>query len=334
MGLSPVFTRVLSEQREGFNRRVGAARVRNPGFDTAAFTAFLEAQADPLLQVVLAQNQGDEVALVDALFDAAITLTEHRWVGQGARAQLINRLWSDVLPAYAPVIASTPKVTIAAFSNATIKVSQAQGVRIDQWLGLMASLGDKVRTLDEARSLVVICAWRSGVSYLRDVALAGTANLPPDLACAAVGAKGDNNWGQLAEKFATHLWWAPDARIAPMGYMVGGFTGFGGHFSAPPKVVILNDRFVAQSGGRNFVVCADAYGATLRPIDRVNTLKAMSEQGQEAGQRLTKKGIRADDRVVALALPSKGVHLVETSDSIAACSPYSHNIQVFPKVLP
>ena len=333
MGLSPVFAQVLSDRREQFNARVAAARTRNPSFDIAAFTTFIEELGDPLLTKVLAKNESGSTQLVDAIFDTAIVLTEHRWVGTGARAQIVNRLWSEVLPQFANVIAGQPKATIAALTNATIKMSQEPDIDIEQWLTLVGSLGPKAFTLSEARNLIVVCTWRSGVAHMREVALAAASNLSPEVACAAIGADTDTDWQTIAGNFAAHQWWAPDRTAITQGHRIGTFAGFGGYFSEPPQLYVANDMFVAQSGGREFALFADAYGATLRPIDGPGGSKSV-EKKQSVESRFKDQSIRADDRLVPLLMPAVGLCIAETSDSIAVSSRYSHSIQVLPKIMP
>ena len=333
MGLSPAFSQLLSDRREQFNARVAAARVRNPSFDLAAFTAFLEGQGDPLLAKALAEKEGNGAALIDAIFDAAIVLTEQRWVGTGARAQTVNRLWSDVMPQFARAVGGQPKATIAALINATIKVSQEPGLDIEQWLSWLGSYATKTRTVDEARHLIVICTWRSGSAHMRDAALAAASKLSPEVACAVIGAGCETDWQTISGHFATHHWWAPGAKGVSDGHRVGAFIGFGGALPEPPTLHVANDMFIARSGGQEFVVFADAYGATLRPVhgaDDVDELK----QSQSDGGRLKGQSVRADDRLVPLLIPAAGVSIVETTDSIAVSSSYSHSIQVLPKVLP
>jgi hypothetical protein len=170
---------------------------------------------------------------------------------------------------------------------------------------------------------------------MRDVALAAAAKLPSATACAAVGARADQKWSKISQNFATHHWWAPDASMAKDGHRIGQFTGFGGPFHEPPKLTVIDDLFVVQSGDRRFTLCADAYGATLRAIDATDQMD-VAKDGQETPSSvyLVDGKLQINGRPVALAFPTIGIGVFETSDSIVVSSPYSHSIHVFPKGLP
>ena len=333
MALSPAFTQLASDRRAELNARVAMAQSRSPSFDAAAFTAFLEAQADPLLNSVLAQNNAAGSTVMGAIFDAAITLTEHSWTGQSPRAQIVRQLWSDVLPQFAPVIAAQPRSTIAALSNAAVKVSQETGLRADQWVALLRDFGGKIETLEDLRHLIVICSWRAGMAHLRDVALAAAAHLPPPLACGATGAGSEKDWADTAQKFKQHTWWSPGTSHVYTQHRIGAFTGFDGDFAAPPKVTVIEDSFAVSDGAKSFSLHADCYGASLRPAEP-DDASHQRHRGDCTKQRLKSGGVQADDRLVLVGLPLAGLCVMETSDSIAVSSPLSHVIEVFPKSLP
>lgn len=333
MGISPAFAQLLSDRREDLNQRVAMARTRSLSFDNAAFSAFLETHAGPLVDRVLAENQSAGAASVDAVFDAAVTLVEHRWAGHSARTQTINQLWSDVLPRFASAIATNPKGALGTLSNAAIKLSQEPGARMAQWLEVLASLGRHARTQEDLRHLAVICAWRAGVAHIREAALTAAENLPAVVACAAVGANDESDWGHVAKNFAAQRWWAPSALPQSDGHDIGAFVGFGGQFPEPPMLFTVDDSFVVQSGDRKFYLFADAFGATLRPIDTQN-LPDTLRPDRAAGRRLRIDRIQADDRIVPLRVPKQGICIAETSDSIAVSSPYSHSVHVLPRAIP
>jgi hypothetical protein len=331
MGLHPLFAQHLADRRDAFNTLVATARVRNPSFDTPAFTRFVTEQVNPLVAQVLALNTGSAPALFDVVFETAITLTEHRWAGHGARADEMARLWGDVLPAFAPIIATHPKTSIAMLTNAAITVMHDPHLPTAPWLESLTNIGPLATTPNDARNLIIIATWRAGAAHIRDAALTAAAQLPPDVACASVGQSAHDNWSRLAENFAAHPWWAPDTPDEADGHHIGAFAGFGGLFHQPPVVNVVDDRFVVTSGTQRFALFADAYGASLRPHDTELTTQASTQTAQH---RLDKGDIRADDRLVPIALPVMGLRITETSDSIAVTSPYSHRLHVFPKVSP
>lgn len=333
MALSPIFSRHLSDRRKNFNARIAYARTRNPSFDIASFSSFLEMQADPLLNAALKDNGDAGVTMADAFFDMAVTLTELRWAGNGARSPLVNRLWSETAPAFAGVIAQNARETLGALSNAAIKLSDEPAVRMEQWLALLSEHGGEARTVKDVQNLISICAWRSGAAHARDAALKAAGALPSAVASAAVGAGNDSNWSELAGKFKSHRWWAPDASSPSEGQRVGEFTGFGGYFPQPPVIFVAGDMFFVQSADRHFAIFADAFGASLRPVS-AGKGSVSFQPHQYSQRRLEGEQIRADDRLVPLAFPATDITIAETSDSIAVTSPVSHSIHIFPKAMP
>lgn len=337
MTLGPVFSRLLADRRASFNARLASARVRNPGFDIASFSSFLEAQADPLIDVVLAKHDDAGTALADAIFEMAVTLTEHRWVGSGARSPLVNSLWHDVAPVFCDAIAANPKEVLGALSNAAITLSAEPSVRMEQWLDLLKSVGAHMSTAHDVRHLAAVCAWRAGGAHMRGAALEAAAKLPTVSACIVLGDKRDAgakaDWSQLASIYARHRWWTPDGVPISQGHHIGAFTGLGGVFAQPPELAISHDHILVHSAERYFTLYADGFGASLRPHRRADTTPVFRPDSSSL-RRLKGAHIQADDRQVALALPTENLSIVETSDSIALSSPLSHSIHIVPKTLP
>lgn len=329
MALSAALQQHLSDRRKAYNARVANVRMRHPGLATDAFDAFLKDTLDPLLSHVLAAAPDRVAAFVDAGFDMALALTEHGWTGAQPRARIVERVWQEVAPSLAPAIARDPKGTLGALSNAAIQLAGEPGVRLDQWLGLLADLGDRIDSSEDLRGLAVMAAWRSGAAHLRNAALSSP--IDPSLACAVTGAADRTDWPVMVAQYQNNRWWTPDRSARSEGHLIGAFTGFGGHFAEPPRLAVADDALIVTSWGRAFLLDADAYGATLRPL-------AEGEVGNARPSREPAKirggAMQAEDRLIRCDWPEEGLVQASTADTTALVSPFSHCVRVFARSLP
>ncbi len=329
MQVSPALAQLLADRRKALNGKVAAARSRDPGLDTAALSTFLIDPLDPLLGSVLTARPDGGMAFLDAGFDMALALVGHGWAGDGTRGDFVRHVWRELAPQLAHLIAGNPRETLGALTNAAIKLAGIPGVRLADWFSSMRALAGEVKSAADLRGLVILAGWRTGAAQLRAAALA--VELDPAIACRAVGAASDADWEQLKQAFQAQRWWTPDRSTPPQGHRLGRFTGFGGNFSEPPQLAVLQDSFILASSGRHFVLEADAYGATIRRTSAEHFAQASPAQpcALAPGNQL-----RADDRLVPCAWPQDGLKIAMTADSMAVVSPYSHAVQVLPKVLP
>lgn len=296
--VSDGFAGLLKARRSRFNAAVAAVRSRSGGFDTAELNRFLTQTVDPLWTAMRTADEGRAGAAGEALFDMALTLVEHRWTGAGGRSPLVERLWRNVGPELAAVLAPDPLERLGVLTNAAIKLSQQRGVAADLWCAELARVGPQTEGTPALRRLAIVAAWRAGAAYARSAALDAAEALPPALACEALGGEARSDRDDLVRKLREDRWWSPKGRFAGE-RRAGGFTGFGGPFGEPPRLAVDGEDFLVVSGGRCFRLEADAYGASLRSV--------------------------GSDRP-----PSRLAHAAETSDSVAVASPTSHFLRVRP----
>ncbi len=329
MRVSPALAQLLADRRKTFNGRVASLLSRNPGFDTVALSAFLVEVLDPLLARVIEVRPDGGAAFVDAAFDMALALVEQGCAGDGPRGQIVRRMWLEIAPAMAPLIASNPRETLGALSNAAIKLATLSGFDRKGWMGRLQDLSAQASNPKELRSLTVLAAWRSGAAHLRTAALA--ADIDPALACAAVGAPRDAHWPDLVDRFTAQRWWTPDGSTPPNGHRLGQFIGFGGDFATPPHLSMFDDHFILSSADRHFLLEADGFGAILR---RAEPEQAAAATPASHAQLHGDTQVRADDRLVPCDWPEDGLSIAATSESIALVSRHSHTVRIFPRTMP
>lgn len=329
MTLSPALAEALAARRGRFNARVAAMRHERQGFDTDAFAEAVRDRLDPLVAAV-AQAAPDRVAaVVAAAFDMALLLVARGLLGPRARGDVANRVWSDLGPVYAAPIAAAPRVCLGALTNASLRLSATPGVRVDDWLALMAKLARFAMSV-EPRTLALIAAWRAGAAHYREAALAAADEVPEAVALTALGTS-DATWTDIREQLAANRWWTPDGTVPDRGVEVGAFTGFGGLFDRPPEVRAAPEGFHVRSGERHFLLVADAFGVTLHPAsaDAFDAADAPCSFPALRGSAL-----ETDDRHVAFDLPAQGLAAPANADTIAVTSPFTHAIRLLPRVRP
>jgi hypothetical protein len=323
MAVSDPLARALSNGRRRFNARVAETRHRHPGFDDAAFVDFLAGAVDRVVLAVDAAAPGCVQGVVDASYDMALGLVAQGLVGSGARQPWLDRVWLELAPRLARLIAAQPQAVLGALSNAAIRLGQWPQVRVDQWLRQMNALAGDVADLAQLRALGQLLAWRAGMAHYRRGALAAAETLPQALALAALDAPPDSDWTALRAALLADPWHTAQGRahgLPATGLRIGAFTGFGGHFARPPQVRALDEGFVVRSADRCFLLQADIHGAVLLP------------GGSTEFEAASGRSVPAPDRhLAALGWPREGVAAVADAHTLALSSPLTHAIALFPR---
>lgn len=328
MAVSASLARVLAAERSQFNARVDEARRRTPGFAVDDFAAFLQTGVDGVVAAVDSAAPARTLTVALAAYDAALALCAQGLVGPGSRCPLVNRVWIELFPLLARAIAESPALVLGELSNAAVYLARTPGVRADEWLERMRSLGPTATSAEHLKNLGTLLAWRCGATHFRDGALAAADALPEALALAAVDAPAGNGWKAVRDLFHQDPWWSPNPDLERC-WHVGAFAGFGGTFSEPPQVRPAPKGFWVKSGTRFGLVVADAWGALLLPAE-AQDFEAAPPSGQASSVALKDNRLVLASRTVDLDLPAQGLVLVCNEHTAAVVSPYSHAIGLYP----
>ena len=324
MSVSAVLAAELKATRGALNARVAAAQAQ-PGFDAAAFTAFLRERLDPLAQAVDAVAPERTAAAVAAGLDMALTLSVGLTSGD-ARIGVVDDTWAELGGPYARLIAEQPAAVLGGLTNAALRIAATPGARVERWRDLMARLAVHA-TSDTWRALGQLAAWRAGMAHYRDGALGAADTLPEPVALAALDAHG-GAWPAVRAALAANRWWSPGDGAAER--QVGGFAGFGGPFAEPPEIAVGVEGLLVRSGERCHLLVADSYGATLHS----STLQAFQNAVGRPRPRLSGATVEAADRTVQVDLPAEGLTAVTDGATLAVALPFSHFVRLYPWLRP
>ena len=320
--ISPAFAAILASGRAQFNGRAAEARRRFPALDMAAFGTFLHDGVDPLVGAVAAAAPERAGSVTLAAYDMALELVGHGLAGPAAKNPLLNSVWRELAPAFAPLLAAAPVDVLGMLSNAAIHLNGVAGARPAQWQRELAALAPQVTTLAQLRAVGQVLAWRAGVAHFRLGAIAAADTLPPALALAAFGEPGAQ-WPQVHAQLQANPW-----RGNADGREFGSFTGLGGDFGTPPQVRATDDGFVVRSAERHYLLVADAYGAVLHGATAQEFEQAPA--GVPASVRLDGATVHVGARRIELDLPAGDIGMAANAHTLAITSPWTHAIRLLP----
>lgn len=275
--LPAAFIEALEAEHDALNARFllrlrGGARI-----DGRAFLEHLGNAVAPLAERIHAILPERTRTAVVTLYDVSLDLFAASLLGPEAKSPLIGRVWTDLLPLVARLLAREPQQVAGCLCNAAFQVASQQGMHTEIWLARMQAVAPRCESVTQLLEAGKVAAWQAGMVQYRQAALAAAAQLPAALSAQALGLSdtvtadqmltilkrlSDNRW--LTAAIALE---APPAQphLASVG-AAGAFVGYGGPFFRPPVVEVYQQRLFASDGRSQWELLADAYGTWLRRI--------------------------------------------------------------------
>lgn len=325
------FTQALLTQRERYNAKFAEARHFRPTLDADAFGAVLREQCAPIANAV-AQVRPDGVPIVtDALYDIALDLTAQGLLGRSARYGLINVAWATALPHMAAQIANAPQQAISAITNGLYNLLQTPATQAQRWLDGLTQIASSGTTLDVLLQSGQVLAWRCGMAHYRAAALALCKRLPSATVRMALALPAGVDVSAALAQLTAQPWYRPDqpngSKALRVVARVGAFRGFGGMFVAPPAITCVEGQFIARDGERAWLLCADAFGATLHPHPEAQSTTTTTNPRTTSDFKLI-KGVISKSGYANLTVPELETITGMTTDgmTLAVTTPYSHAI--------
>lgn len=324
--VSAAFASALEVRRHDFNALAAEARRHFPGFDQAGFTHFLVEAADPVIQAVAEVAPECIPGVVSTVFEMGLGMVGQGLVDGSPRTLALTNAWATVMPCYAGLVARAPDEVLGMLSNAVLHLGALPGVSVQRWGRDMAALATQVVSIAHLRALGQVLGWRAGAAHYRQGAIAAADALPEALALAAFRATDSDSWRQLRANLVRDPWWRTSADLEAVSmHSIGAFTGFGGMFSAPPRVFASDSCFLVRSGERDFVLHADAHGAILLPAE-AQEVDAAAGAPEFVQYAVRGPEVFVGQQRIAVALPEDGLAVCVTGSAIAISSPYTHAI--------
>ena len=270
--ISEPFANILRANRDEYNRRFVEARCLYPGLTGEAFGEFLLRSVDVVVTAVSSVCPERATEVVSRLYDAALELVGRNLAGPSARNSPVEEGWQTILPAAAVHLAEAPGRVAAAVSNALHHLTVTPGARPDRWIHDLASLAADCADAETFLRVGQVAAWTAGLSQYRSGALEILDTLPDRLAAIILKAPSGIDSGELRRRLRDDPWFDPSlsengepssgSRIR-VARRAGGFCGFGGLFSEPPRVTSRGDELLVSCGTECWLLTADAFGATF-----------------------------------------------------------------------
>lgn len=236
-----------------------------------------------------------------------------------ARTPALRRLLSEWAPQRLALLSAQPQL-LAQLSNAT-----ENSPRPDEFVTALIALPE----LDAATLLQTgaVTAWRLGDPRIRTAALALLPALPARALLVAMGHADwpDTSAPMLAAQLQVDQWRvyfsAPPVsvtvpRLDVKGSVhlasLGDFSGFGGVFDTPPRLLVGEDPhlFKVRCRSQGFSVVADGFGAQIKPL--LGTLPADEvSPPSDALTALTARGVAGQAHGHVLVLARRDSHRLE-----------------------
>jgi hypothetical protein len=192
--------------------------------------------------------------LVEPLYDLCLELSGSDLF---RRSPAVVEVWTRLLPQAGAELAQEPRLLPAALSNAAYNMEREESAQVEAWLLRMELCRPVCRSARQWLQAGQVASWLHGMAHYRDSAIAVGNSLP-----VALRAELCPHWEQVV---ADPWFGMRDAAAPRVIGKVGSFLGFGGRFRQPPWVAYAgDDRFLVEDGGESWILCADAFGATLK----------------------------------------------------------------------
>lgn len=271
-----VFVDAIRAERDALNSRFAARRLAGGPLDGEALLAHLRITVERIVRAMHAVFPERIRAAMVPLFDASLDLLDASLLGPQAKFPCVDRVWREVLPVAAPLLAREPLRVAGCLSNAAAFLAAQRGTRPEAWIARMTAVAPHCQSVPQLLDCGRIAAWQAGAAQFRAAALRIASAFPPPLAARALGRPSDTPEDRLhaaIERLQQNPWLTIEAALdqrfstTPRSVGVAGaFRGFGGEFVRPPTAILHGGRLFASDGQSAWQVLADAYGVWLHRI--------------------------------------------------------------------
>jgi hypothetical protein len=265
------FVQALEAHREQLNERYAQRHRAGSRIDGSALLGHLQHSVAPLVGQVAAELPEKTASVALALYDVSLDLLAASLLGPDAKMPWVERVWQEVLPEAAKLLAREPQQVAGCLCNAAFQIASQRGdARPQAWLERMRQIAPYCQSVDELLESGKIAGWLAGMVQYRSAALAAAAALRAALATRVLGLPESTPVVELTQvlgRLQDHVWLSveqaagvqPEPVLAPVA-TAGAFSGLGGLFFKPPVVRAVDERLLVTDGKSEWELLADAYG--------------------------------------------------------------------------
>jgi len=261
----------LARNREKLNAQYGHfTRILRKNVDPEELSIQLMVNVAPVAEAVEAVDPARVDKAVEDLFGVSMELLSAGYIGARARHKWPEKVFLDLLPAAARLLAAHPRLVAASMANAVIAMESEPAARVGDWVDGMKSAAGVAETVRDYLDAGMVLSWRCGMAHFRRGALELMETMPERLLLSIFsGAEpaAITSRAALLEAFSTP--WPQEAEMGekenrkPVA-VAGGFTGFDGPFTQPPVVFLEDGAIAAGDGVNTFSLFADRFGAVVK----------------------------------------------------------------------
>lgn len=276
--ISESVQQVLQERRHRLNSLFLQARATYPHFAGDTFLSHLRDTIVPILEQVQAHDGTRLLVTLETLYETSLKLVAQGVMGPKAKSRVAELAWRNLLGTYPALLCQEPALVATSIANALVQLVEVHPDKAVMWHEAMGSLASFAKTPQEWLKAGLVVAWRCGLPHYRESALTKAAELNAVIGSAALGLEKELNhdaYQKILSELAKQPWvkpleWIAGAASKPelkvFGW-VGGFVGFGGHFSIPPDALAQGERLLLRDDVNAWSVEADCFGVLLKRVD-------------------------------------------------------------------
>jgi hypothetical protein len=333
VGHLEALAKALERRRAFYNALFAEARGQHAELEPEDTLEHLRLRVAPAFAALPDLSRDAEDRALEALYRASLQLLSRRLAGRHALGS-INVVWEQLLPRLVPLLAIAPRRVVALLSNAAFNLDQVPSARPAEWLARMLAVADHCGDMETLAAAGQIAAWRAGLPQFRTEALRRCAQFQPAALAALLGSKDDASTAAATDALVRRLSSrrfayssAETLSLTPLGSL-GGFTGFGGQFSTPPKLSLFGGEMIAHDHDTAWQIHADAFGALLRRRQSIPESTKPASARSALGQFVVEADGRVRHGELGAHFPelAGATEFVADAELLAVALPRSHYV--------
>lgn len=253
--LTPTFKSWLETHRSTLNKLFEVQKALFPSLDQEKVLDLIQNQLQSYALKKTEINTEQHTNGLYVLYQTGLSL-----MGRGLwdKYPIFAKIWNFVLPNLS-LFDQYPHEALQKLVNAAYNLS-FEKLNTSLWLLGIQRTAHEVHDLKTLETAIVVMAWRSGIVWYRETALAAVAELPESVARALLEVPEAHSLAFILENLKRSVWFRSETGQYDEHWDLGGFSGFDGQFLNPPEITTLQNVLLAKDSENIWEVYADCYG--------------------------------------------------------------------------